>query len=220
MLAAPRHFKGFPGGAAACVGLAVVTAVTVAATCAVAADPKTPGSPAAAPITQAMPDDYKLNMLIRTTLIALSQANQTGNYSVLRDLGTPQFQQLNSDARLVEIFASVRRRNLDLSPVVFFDPQLVRQPAIENGLLRLTGLIPTKPERILFDMGFEQIDGQWRLSAIVIDIQPSPEAAKEKPAGTPQANAKTDDKSNAKAKADAKAKAKEKPKPDNAPAAP
>ena len=41
-----------------------------------------------APADTAMPDAYKLNMLIRTTLIALSQANQTGNYSVLRDLGT------------------------------------------------------------------------------------------------------------------------------------
>lgn len=124
----------------------------------------------AAPI----PDAFKLNMLIRTTLIALSQANQTGNYSVLRDLGTPQFQSLNTDARLAEIFTALRNRKLDLSPVLFFDPKLIREPGIEGGLLRLTGYIPTDPERILFDMGFERVADQWRLSAIVIDVQPTP----------------------------------------------
>ena len=44
---------------------------------------------AAAPPT--LPDQYKLNMLIRTTIIAVNQANKTGNYAVLRDLGSPNF---------------------------------------------------------------------------------------------------------------------------------
>jgi hypothetical protein len=127
--------------------------------------------------TGQMPNAYKLNMLIRTTLIALNQANQTGNYSVLRDLGTPQFQSLNSDARLAEIFAALRNRKLDLSPLLFFDPKLIREPALQpSGLLRLTGYIPTDPERILFDMGFERVGDQWCLSAIVIDVQPLPSA--------------------------------------------
>lgn len=121
----------------------------------------------------AIPDQYKLNMLIRTTLIALSQANQTGNYSVLRDLGTPQFQSINSDARLAEIFSALRQRNLDLSPILFFDPTMIRPPALQDdGILRTTGFLDTKPERVLFDMGFQPIDGQWRLTAIVVEIKP------------------------------------------------
>jgi hypothetical protein len=123
--------------------------------------------------SQTLPDPYKLNMLIRTTLIALSQANQTGNYSVLRDLGTPKFQAINSDARLAEIFTNLRQRNIDLSPVLFYDPKLVRQPGVApDGMLRMTGYIPTDPQRILFDLGFERVGNEWRLSAIVIDVQP------------------------------------------------
>ena len=131
-----------------------------------------------------MPDAYRLNILIRTTLIALNQANQTGNYSVLRDLGTPQFQTMNSDARLAEIFGGLRQRKLDLSPILFFDPKLVRPAALqENGLLRMTGYIDTRPERILFDMGFEHVNGDWRLSAIVVDTsRPEAEPAPPKPA--------------------------------------
>jgi hypothetical protein len=131
-----------------------------------------------------MPDAYKLNMMIRTTLIALNQANQTGNYSVLRDLGTPQFQTTNSDARLAEIFAGLRQRKLDLSPILFFDPKLVRPATVqENGLLRMTGYIDTRPERILFDMGFERVNGDWRLAAIVVDTsRPEAEQAPQNPA--------------------------------------
>jgi hypothetical protein len=40
-------------------------------------------------------------ILIRETLLALDQANKTGNYTVLRDLGAPEFQN-NTAARLAE----------------------------------------------------------------------------------------------------------------------
>lgn len=130
-----------------------------------------------------VPDPYRLNLLIRTTLIALNQANFTGNYSVIRDLGTPQFQATNSDARLAELFAPLRRRNLDLSPILFFDPKLVREPMLDaTGAVRVTGFIPTSPERVLFDMGFAAVAGQWRLSAIVIDMQRHPTGAGVQPA--------------------------------------
>jgi hypothetical protein len=61
-------------------------------------------------------------ILIRTTLLALDQANKTGNYTVLRDLGAPDFQ-ANSAAQLAEIFAQQRRDNIDLSGVAVLDPQ-------------------------------------------------------------------------------------------------
>jgi hypothetical protein len=130
---------------------------------------------------------------------------------VLRDLGTPQFQQINSDARLAEIFSSLRQRNIDLSPIVFFDPTLLRPPAVQtDGLLRLTGFFDTKPQRILFDMGFEFAQDQWRLAAIIVDIktpsQPSPPDQKS-PA----------DKGEAKSPAKAKAKAATKSEPKDAP---
>jgi len=138
--------------------------------------PVTPIAVAEAPAQ--VPDAYKLNMLIRTTLIALSQANQTGNYSVLRDLATPQFQASNTDARLGEIFATLRNRSIDFSPILFFDPKLVRPATMQpNGMLRLTGYIDTRPERVLFDMGFEHVNNQWRLSAIIVDMQTPPAAA-------------------------------------------
>ena len=116
-----------------------------------------------------------MSMLIRTTLIALSQANLTGNYTVLRDLGSPAFQAVNSAARLTEAFADLRRRKLDFSPILFFDPKLVRQPSLdEAGRLRLRGFLETRPEQINFDMLFENIGGDWRLFGLAVEMQPMP----------------------------------------------
>ena len=65
-----------------------------------------PSRPAQAP----RPADIDKNgvlILVRSTLLALDQANKTGNYTVLRDLGAPGFQ-TNTAARLAEIFAYQR----------------------------------------------------------------------------------------------------------------
>src|SRR5581483_11304310 len=93
-------------------------------------------------------------ILIRSTLLALDQANKTGNYTVLRDLGAPGFQ-ANTAARLAEIFASQRRDNLDLSGVAVIDPQLTVLPQIEaNGLMRMAGFFPSVPQQVNFEMLF------------------------------------------------------------------
>lgn len=140
---------------------------------------------------EAMPNAYLLNLLIRTTLIALNQANQTGNYSVLRDLAAPSFQRANSSAKLAEIFAALRKRNLDLSPILFLEPKLIRQPKIdEAGMLRLSGFMPSEPERVLFDMLFQRLDNRWQLFGISVDVRPpeTPKTAGEALSPPTQAN--------------------------------
>jgi hypothetical protein len=80
-------------------------------------------------------------ILIRSALLALDQANKTGNYTVLRDLGSPDFQ-ANSAARLAEIFTQQRHDNVDLSGVAVIDPQLTLLPQIEeNGMMHMAGLL-------------------------------------------------------------------------------
>ncbi len=176
LMASKQRIVGLRGAVYAAAAIALLSPSLPAALFGItAAAAGTTTTPDAARPT--IPDPYKQSMLIRSTLIALSQANQTGNYSVVRDLGTPQFQAANSSAHLAEIFAALRKREIDFSPVMFFDPELVRAPSFEGSVLRLTGLVPTKPERILFDMGFELIAGKWRLSAVVIEMQPTPAAA-------------------------------------------
>lgn len=159
----------------------------------------------AAPHGAVMPDAFKLNLLIRSSIVALSQANKTGNYTVLQDLGAPAFRASNDSARLAQVFAHLRSRNLDLSPVLFYTPKLVQQPMInQGGILRLTGYFPTEPERVNFDLYFQMVGGDWRIFGIGVVMSPNdqtaalpaqpaappPTASAEKPKAKPRAEAK------------------------------
>ncbi|MFQ5955346.1 MAG: hypothetical protein ACE5JZ_09820 [Kiloniellales bacterium] len=127
----------------------------------------------------AVPDLNKITILIRTTVIAIDHANRTGNYTVLRDLGSPAFREANTAARLAEIFGNLRKKNLDFGPIVLFPPRLTRQPAIDQrGMLRLTGFFPTRPLNVNFDLAYELIEGRWRLFGVSISATPAKQSGK------------------------------------------
>lgn len=128
-------------------------------------------------------------ILIRSALLALDQANKTGNYTVLRDLGSPDFQ-ANSAARLAEIFAQQRHDNVDLSGVVVIDPQLTLLPQIEgNGMLHMAGFFPSVPTQVNFELAYAPVGGRWRLFALSVSFGQAAPAAPQPPPSAPQAAA-------------------------------
>jgi hypothetical protein len=123
-------------------------------------------------------------MLIRSTLLAVDHANKTGNYTVLRDIAAPGFQN-NTAARLGEIFAKLRNDKLDLSGVAVIDPQLSLLPQIEaNGMMHMAGFFPSVPAQVNFELMYAPVDGQWRLFGISVSIGQAAPAAPD----VPQAN--------------------------------
>lgn len=133
-------------------------------------------------------------MLIRSSLLALDQANKTGNYTVLRDLGSPGFQAANTAARLSEIFAQQRNEKLDLSGVAVIDPQLTVLPEIQaNGMMHMSGFFPSMPSQVNFELIFAPVDSQWRLFGLGVNLgQAAPVAPAQQPAAAskPQGAAK------------------------------
>ena len=107
--------------------------------------------------------------LVRTTLVALHQANVTGNYTVLRDLAAPSFREKNTAADLARIFAPIRDENIDLGAIVVLEPELARQPAIaENSMLHIDGTLRTQPTPVRFEFLFQPVDNAWRLFGVSI----------------------------------------------------
>ncbi len=117
-----------------------------------------------------MPRPETMIIMIRSSLVALSQANITNNYSVLNQLGSGNFRKANPPARLAQLFNSFRTNKIDLAPVVFVTPQLSKQPAIVNGKLHLVGNFPTQPMRVDFDLKFEPSNGIWKLFGLSVDL--------------------------------------------------
>ena len=128
-----------------------------------------PAAPAAQPHLQVPPPEAQL-IMIRSSLVALSQANKTGNYTVLNALGSDNFRINNSPARLADLFASFRANAIDLAPVTYVNPVLAQAPAITDGRLRLVGSFPTQPMQVNFDLQYEPAGTGWKLFGIAVNL--------------------------------------------------
>jgi hypothetical protein len=163
-----------------------VAAIVLAAMPPGSAQQSTPAAPAS-------DNNRGVLVLIRSTLLALAHADTTGNYTVLRDLGAPSFQAVNSAARLSEIFANLRAQRLDLSQLAVLEPQLTIPPQLDaRGLLHIDGTFPSTMPQISFSLVFEPVAGQWRIFGISLNTgQPVAVTAPPAPAVPPSADAKS-----------------------------
>jgi hypothetical protein len=160
------------------------------ASCAALAETKPAPAKAAAQAQQAKQElkmeTVQLAALIKSTIMALQHANQTGNYSVLRDLGTPVFRERFDLAQLTAIFSNLRSRSVNLRPVLFLAPNLTKQPELTEGnQLRIVGDFPTQPLKIQYEMLFLQIDGVWRIDGLAVDAVPQQAMAPASAASAP-----------------------------------
>ncbi len=129
-----------------------------------------------------MPDAEKIVLLLRTTLITLNDAIQTGNYTVLRDRGAPGFRDTNSAARLSQSFSDIAAKGVDLSIVTVMAPQLTEPPGLDQqkGMLHLKGYFPSKPVQINFEVLYQAVAGHWQLFGLSVQPSaptPAPQAA-------------------------------------------
>ncbi len=135
--------------------------------------PESDASATAATADFPAPADRMQTMLIRNTLTAVNHGVLTGNYTVLRDLATESFRQVNQAGDLAARFAPLRKQKLDLSPTLITEPQLVRAAETTTDHLKLVGLFPTRPRRIEFTLLFQRANGGWMIHEIAINVAPA-----------------------------------------------
>jgi hypothetical protein len=147
---------------------------------------------AAAPASGMTAESRKLaTLLIKNTLVAVNQANLTGNYTVLRDLSTPGFRQLNSAADLGTIFANLRQNKIDLSPIVLMDPVITAAKfSKEQKQLRLKGHFPSEPMQVEFELIFQQANpAGWIIHGISVGTTKAGAVSNQDPADAEQPSA-------------------------------
>lgn len=140
------------------IGLALLSAFALGALPALAQEQEKPGE--VSPVV--------VEALVKYTIIAVDQANSTGNYAVLRALGTPQFQQNTSAAMLAKSFARMRQMKLQMSTVLLVKPSFTKPPVLSNGVLKVVGFFPTAPTRIAFEATYASVNGRMRLAGLKI----------------------------------------------------
>ncbi|HZG32651.1 MAG TPA: hypothetical protein VEZ59_05210, partial [Sphingopyxis sp.] len=117
-------------------------------------------------------------------IAAIDHANQSGNYSVLRDISSPAFQIANDPARLAQIFGSLRENRVDLSNSLLLAPVYNGPAQVGAGnVLRVRGSFGLRPTAIAFDFEFQWFNGKWRLFGV--GISPLP-LATQQPGAAPE----------------------------------
>lgn len=165
-------------GAALTAGALALSAMPASAQ--VQQAPPTVQPPASA---RPVPDALEMSKLIWSTILAVDHANRSGNYSVLRDLGSQGFQINNNAATLGEVFTGIRNSRIDLSNALLVPPTYTEAPRqIREDVFEVKGMFQLRPTSIYFDIYYQWEQGRWKLFGI--DIQPL-EMAGAAP-GTPQ----------------------------------
>jgi hypothetical protein len=122
----------------------------------------------------------EISALIRGTLISIDNANLTGNYTVLRDLGSSTFKTKNTASLLSDTFRPIREKGISLSATILHDPRLIQKPELSStGLLKVKGAFLTQPENVTFDLAFQYETGFWAVDYIAIGFMPSPKLTKQ-----------------------------------------
>lgn len=131
-----------------------------------------PRPPAAAPAQGAapVPDQLTVLKLLWGTMAAVDQANRTGNYSVLRDLGSTMFQAGSNPTTLAAAFAPLRDQGIDLGDTLLVMPAWSVAPTVQAGQLRMSGSFPMRTAPVLFDLAFVW-DRGWRLQGLAVRSQ-------------------------------------------------
>ncbi|MDZ4739544.1 MAG: hypothetical protein SGJ03_06545 [Alphaproteobacteria bacterium] len=123
--------------------------------------------------TPKLPQPIALLAMLRSTLLAVDHGNKTGNFTVLRDLGSPSFRDANSAAKLAQIFANLPVQGVDLLAAAVVDPTYTKQPVITpERMIYLTGVFPIQPRTVAFEVLYEITGGQWRVYGIAISAAP------------------------------------------------
>lgn len=107
--------------------------------------------------------------LIWSTMVALDNANRTGDYSVLHALGSEGFRARHSAIQLSQTFESLRVNRIDVGRALMISPTYYIPPQInEQGQLRLRGGFEFRPRSLLFDALYVNENGGWRIHALSV----------------------------------------------------
>ena len=112
-------------------------------------------------------------ILIRSSLAALEQADETGDYDVLYALSADGFKKSNPVTRLRQTFAPLKAYNLN--SVLVLEPQFTQVPALtQNGMMTMSGFFVSGAYHINFQLLYIPEDKHWKLFGVSAGVVPSP----------------------------------------------
>jgi len=121
---------------------------------------------------QPMPSPTYQEVLIKTSLLTLTDAVLTGNFSVMHGRLSKPFRDEVSAERLKQVFKGFEEQKVDFGPVAAMPPIKTGEPTIANGKLMLRGYFDTRPSRVSYELDYVVSEGEWKLVNINVSAKP------------------------------------------------
>lgn len=126
-----------------------------------------------AQVESKVPSAAVQEMLIKTCLLTLNDANITGNYAVLRAKLAKPFREQFSTEQLKAAFKTFSDNKIDYG-IIATKPAIASSESKidERGALVLRGYFDTKPSRVVYELDFVPSDGEWKPISMNVNVKP------------------------------------------------
>lgn len=121
---------------------------------------------------QGMPSPFVQEVLVKSILLTLNDAVTSDNFTVMHAKISKPFRDQFPPEKLRAVFKDLIEKRAVFDAIVAKPPVPDGEARIDdNQVLRLMGRFETSPKQVKYQLGFIASDGQWKLSAITIDIE-------------------------------------------------
>lgn len=111
-------------------------------------------------------------VLIKTSLLTLNDANITANYAVLHAKTAKPFREQFSPERLKQVFKGFSDQKVDWGLIATMTPVATSESKVDQrGALVLHGYFDTKPNRLFYQLEFLSSEGEWKPSKLYVNLR-------------------------------------------------
>jgi hypothetical protein len=120
-----------------------------------------------------VPSAVAQEILIKSSLLTLNDANDTGNYAVLHAKFSKPVREQFSEERVKQSFKEFADKKVDFKVIVAESPIATRQAHIDDrGALVLRGYFGSSSSRLVYELDFLPSEGEWKPLKLAVHLNP------------------------------------------------
>jgi hypothetical protein len=121
---------------------------------------------------QSIPSPLIQEVLIKSSLLTFNDAVVTDNFTVMHAKMSKPFRDQFPPDKMRTIFKSFVDNHVVIDLIAAKPTIADGEPKIDgNGVLRINGHFDTTPKQLKYQLGYIMSEGDWKLSAINVDIK-------------------------------------------------
>lgn len=120
-----------------------------------------------------VPSPIEQEILIKTSLLTLNDANITNNYVVLHARLSKPFRTQFTPDQLKKAFKTFADQKADWGIIAAKPPVATEEAKIDdNGAPLLRGYFDTQPSRVYYDLDFVPSESEWKVIKLNVNVKP------------------------------------------------